>query len=221
MARMSRRVVAFLVLAIAGALLVPAIGVFAHAGYDHSTPSAGEVVTTPPTKVDAYFKEDIKRAAGTYSLRVEDATGTAVSDGDGTLDDNDRTHMTATIPTTLADGRYVVKYKTVSDVDGDAAQGGFCFYVNVQPSAADTAACTALVPTEAPASTGSPVATTQATSVATSAATPEASPTVATATGNKDNGSNTGVIVGVIVGIVVAVVVVAGGALYMRQRQQG
>jgi copper resistance protein C len=218
MGRIGRRLGLLLLLAIGGALVVPAVGVFAHAAYDHSTPNADEVVTTPPTQVDAYFKEEIRKEAGTYSLKVQDAAGTQVSDGDGTLDDNDRTHMTATIPTTLADGRYVVLWATVSDADGDAANGGFCFYVNAQPTAEDTATCAGLNPTEEPAETGSPEATSVTTLEPTSATTPEASPTVVTSSGD-NNDSNTGVIVGIIVAVVVVVVVGGGVALYMRQRQ--
>jgi methionine-rich copper-binding protein CopC len=216
---MSRRLVAFLSLAIAGALLVPAIGVSAHAAYDHSTPNADEKVTTPPASVDVFFKEQIKREAGTYFVHVEDSTGTQVSDGDGVLNEDTRDEITSAIPTTLADGRYIVRWENVSDDDNDEASGGFCFYVNVQPTAADTAECAGLNPTEEPA--GSPEATTAATSAATSATTPEASPTVAPTTDNKDNGSNTGVIIGIIVAVVVVVVVGGSGALYMRQRQQG
>lgn len=219
MARMSRRLVAFLVLAIAGALLVPALGVSAHAAYDHSTPNADEVVTTPPTSVDVFFKEQIKRETGTYFVHVEDSTGTKVSDGDGVLNEDTRDEINAAIPTTLADGRYVVRWQNISDDDNDEASGAFCFYVNVQPTADDTATCAGLNPTEEPA--GSPEATSATTPGATSATTPEASPTVEPTTDDNDDDSNTGVIVGIIVAVVVVVVVGGGVALYMRQRQQG
>lgn len=215
MARMSGRLLALLILVIGGALLIPAATAFAHAGYDHSTPNPDEVVTTPPTQVDVFFKEELVRAAGQYFVHVESDSGAAVSDGDGAVDDNDRTHITATIPTTLADGRYIVRWKTASDEDGDEAEGAFCFYVNVQPTTQQSTECAELSATPTaeatkPAGTGTPAATVQPTA--------EASPTVAPSTDDGDNGSNTGAIIGgVIGGIAVAIVVVVGVAWYMRR----
>ena len=202
---------------LAAALLLPAGRAAAHAAYDHSTPAQDEVVPTAPSQVDVYFKQDVFKVAGAYYVRVFDDQATQMSDGDGVVDDNDRKHITATVTSTLPDGRYIVRWMNTSDEDGDEAEGAFCFYINVQPTAADTAECAGLNPTEEPAATGSPGATTQATSAATSATTPEASPTVAPEPNNKDNGSNTGVIVGVIVAVAVVVVVVGGAALYLRR----
>jgi methionine-rich copper-binding protein CopC len=207
---------AVLLLALGGVLLVPATGVLGHAAYDHSTPAQNEVVTTPPTQVDVFFKEDLRVVAGQYFVHVENDSGTQVSDGDGAVDDNDRSHITASIPTALADGRYIVRWKTVSDEDGDEAEGAFCFFVGTQPTGTQSTECAALeaTPTEEATVTGTPP-----TAEVTSATTPAPSPTVAPST-NKDNGSNTGLIVGVIIGVIAVVVVVGGGAaLYMRRSQ--
>jgi len=225
MARVSRRLLTFLALAIAAAFVVPAMTAFGHAAYDHSTPAENQVVTTPPTQVDAYFKEDVRRTAGTYFVHVLNDAQTQVSTGDGTIDDKDRTHITAAIPTTLADGRYVVRWQTVSDADGDEASGAFCFYVNAQPSGAQSTECAALeaTPTEEATVTGTPPtaeATSATTPVATTpeAATPAASPTPSSSSGG---GSNTGVIVGIIIGIVAVVVVAGGGIAFYMRRSQG
>ena len=90
MARISGRLLTFLVLTIGAAVGVPAVTVFGHAGYDHSTPNADEVVAASPTQLDVFFKEDVRRTQGTYFVQVFNDQNSQVSDRDGTLDDDDR-----------------------------------------------------------------------------------------------------------------------------------
>ena len=217
MVRTSGRLLTFLALAIGAAVLIPAVTVFGHAAYDHSTPNAEEVVATAPAQVDVFFKEDLVRTQGQYFVHVFNDQNAQVSDGDGTVDDADRSHISATLQQDLGQGRYIVRWKTVSDGDGDEAEGAFCFYVGTQPNSSQTAECLALEAT--PASEATIVGTgTPSTAEATSATTPEASPTVAPVDNSGDNGSNTGAIVGGIIGGIAAVVVLVGGvAFYMRR----
>jgi methionine-rich copper-binding protein CopC len=197
----------------AATLLIPAGRAFAHAAYDHSTPAKDEVVPAPPAQIDAYFKQDIFRQAGTYYLRVfSDDNTTQVSEGDGTIDDNDRRHMFVALPAGLANGRYIVHWATLSDEDGEEDSGMYCFYIGVEPTPAQQAECASFEPT--------PVPTIGAATQATSAATANPTATLAPGDTNDDDGdSNTGVIIGVVIAIVAVVVVGGGAALWFRSRQ--
>jgi methionine-rich copper-binding protein CopC len=177
-------------------LLMPAVRVSAHADYDHSTPADGEVVTKSPAKIDVFFKENIARANGLPLLIVLNDTGDPVDTGtfaapSGTLDDNDRTHMSDTLQANLPDGRYTVIWHTISADDGAEAEGAFHFYVGgvVTP-----------VPTAAPGS-----------------ATPV--PSIPAVTPAPSTSSSSDIpIWGLIVGIVGGVVVGGGGGLVFGRR---
>ncbi|HEY8766845.1 MAG TPA: copper resistance protein CopC [Dehalococcoidia bacterium] len=182
--------------ALAVLLLMPVIRVSAHADYDHSTPADGEVVATAPAKIDVYFKESITRANGLPLLIVLNDTGDPVDTGtfaapSGTLDDNDRTHMSDTLQANLPDGRYTVIWHTVSADDGAEAQGAFHFYIGgaVTP-----------IPTAAPGS-----------------ATPV--PSIPAVTPAPSSSSSSDIpIWGLIVGIVGGIVVGGGGGLLFARR---
>ena len=182
--------------ALAVLLLMPVIRVSAHADYDHSTPADGEVVATAPAKIDVYFKESITRANGLPLLIVLNDTGDPVDTGtfaapSGTLDDNDRTHMSDTLQANLPDGRYTVIWHTVSADDGAEAQGAFHFYIGgaVTP-----------IPTAAPGS-----------------ATPV--PSIPAVTPAPSSSSSSDIpIWGLIAGIVGGVVVGGGGGLVFGRR---
>ncbi len=207
--------IAALAFMVSVALLIPAGRAFAHAAYDHSTPAKDEVVPTGPAQVDAYFKQKIFRQTGAFYLRVyADDNTTQVSQGDGALDDVDRHHMSAALPAGLPNGRYIVHWATQSDEDGESDSGMYCFYIGVQPAAAQRAQCASFAPTPVPTRGG----TAQATGAATRS--PAATP-VSTPAGKSDSGggSNTGVIVGIVVGAIVAVIVVGGAGLWWRSRQ--
>jgi methionine-rich copper-binding protein CopC len=223
MSQLFRRLTVVLFVSMAAAVFLPALTAFGHADYDSSTPDKDEVVATAPTEIEAVFTQEIRRTEGAYYLRVEDASGTQVSDGDGAINDDDRTIMTATFPSALANGTYIVRWMTTSDDDGDADEGAFCFHVGDQPSTEQQAECAALAEEEEPtaaATTGGE--TPEATAAATSADTaePDGSPTPADGSDQEDDDdSNTGIIIGIIV-TVIAVIAVGGGiAVYMRQRQ--
>jgi methionine-rich copper-binding protein CopC len=194
-------------------LLTPAGRAAAHAAYDHSTPAKDEVVPAA-SQVDVYFKQDVFKVAGQYYVRVFANDGTTqVSPGDGTVDDSNRKHISAVLPAGLAQGRYIVNWHTVSDEDGEEDSGAFCFYVAVQPTAAQQAECASFEPTPVPTiadatASGSPVAT--QTAAATAAPTPGST--------SSGGSSSTGVVIGV-VGAIAAVVVLGGAGLWWRSRR--
>ena len=111
----------------------------AHAHYMSSTPGTGEVLSSAPTSVVITFAEAVQKVAGSYDLTVVRDGGASATSGPAVVDAADRAKVSAPLKPGLANGRYVVNWKNVSDVDGDPAEGAFSFYVGVQPSAADLA----------------------------------------------------------------------------------
>jgi len=220
MLRAYGRLLAFLLLALGAAFLMPSLA-FGHADYDRSVPNADEVVATPPTQVDVFFTQEVVKQEGANYVRVFDDQRTQVSDGDGVVNDDDRTLITATIPATLPEGRYIVEWKTLSDGDGDDDSSAFCFYVVVQPTPEQEAECAALQEGEAgPTAAATTGAETPTAAAATDVAV--ASPTVEPAPADDDDdSSNTGMIVGIIIAVVAVVAIGGGVVYYMRQRQQG
>jgi copper transport protein len=185
------RAAALTALALIALFSVRTPGVSAHAGYDHSTPADEGVVATAPTTVDVFFKEEVERSGGLPTLIVVDASGDQVDTG-ATLDDNDRTHMSAPLESGLEGGRYSVIWHTVSADDGEEAQGAFHFYIGEKT-------------TPAPGSQ-----TTGASSTAT------VRPSASTSPSTDDSGSDVSIAV-LIIAIVVAAVV-GGGAGYFAGR---
>ncbi|MGB2693567.1 MAG: copper resistance protein CopC [Dehalococcoidia bacterium] len=227
MTRLLRPIIMF-ALAAAG-LLITVGSVSGHADYDRSTPGRNEIVAQPPTRVDVYFLQDVRKLEGSNFVRVSNDGGDQVSTGDGIVDDNDRRHISAEIPTQLPAGRYVVQWMSLSDEDGDSDTGTFCFYVDTTPTNEQLAECAQFdveqgaptttpgtggpAPTEPPAEP--PTATPPPAATATSE--PQVTPT-AVAPKDDGGGSNAGLIVGVIIGGVVVVGAIAGGVYWLRRR---
>ncbi|MBP6469268.1 MAG: copper resistance protein CopC [Chloroflexi bacterium] len=114
-------------------LLVVVLGglvtaVFAHSAAVLKTePANGAVVAESPPTVTAWFAEEL--ASGESSLKVFDASGEQVDNGDGGVDLNDPDHasMVVTLPP-LPNGSYTVQYHILL-LDGDASDGAFAFAV--------------------------------------------------------------------------------------------
>jgi methionine-rich copper-binding protein CopC len=209
--------VALLGIVLAAALAVPAL-VFAHADYDHSVPDKDEVVPESPPQIDVYFKQEVFKQEGANYVRVFDDAGTQVSEGDGVVDDDDRTHISAALQPDLPPGRYIVQWQTLSDEDGDSDDGSFCFFVAVEPSAAEAEECAALAGDEE--ETPEPTADASPTEPVEATAAPAASPTAEPASDadGDDDGTNTALIAGGIAAAVVVVLVVGGGAVVWLRR---
>jgi methionine-rich copper-binding protein CopC len=184
---------------------MPALPALGHADYDSSLPARDEVLPEAPARVEVFFTQEVFRQEGSNFVRVFDESGAQVSDGDGVIDDDDRAHITAELQPGLGGGRYIVRWKTLSDADGDEDEGAFCFYVGVEPTAEQEAECAAFTEEE-------PTPTEGATATTSTPAAAAPTPTAASPTADDDNGGVSTVLL-VIAGIVgVAIVVTVGGA---------
>lgn len=120
-------------LAVAWLAFAPARGAMAHAGYESSTPGDGEVVAEAPEVIDIYFGQEMARSGGLPTAVVMNDAGDQVDLG-ATLDDEDRTHISVEMPPAMPEGRYTVIWHTLSDEDGEEAQGAFHYYVGAGPT---------------------------------------------------------------------------------------
>ncbi|HET6615773.1 MAG TPA: copper resistance protein CopC [Dehalococcoidia bacterium] len=198
------------------ALVVSIAG--AHARLDESTPAVGEVVQTSPPQVSVTFTQEIQKITGTYGIDVFDANENEVTTQDAVLSDADRRILTVDLPPSLPAGRYVVRYKNVSDEDGDPFEGAYAFYVGRQPTAAELAADAELTQEEAEETPTAAAATSTPAAQATSAATAVATP--ASTADDDDSGGNITLIL-VVVGLVVLVVLVLAGFFALSRSQSG
>jgi methionine-rich copper-binding protein CopC len=123
------------------AVLSTTNGAEAHAGYESSTPGDGEVVAEAPAVVEVRFGQEMGRSGGLPTLIVVNEAGDQVDLG-AVLSDDDRTVITAELAPSLPDGRYTVIWHTLSDEDGEEAQGAFHFYVGSGPDAQPTGEAT-------------------------------------------------------------------------------
>jgi methionine-rich copper-binding protein CopC len=141
--------------AIALALLLAALlagggqRAFAHAGYEESTPGDGETVSESPERVDVLFGQEIARQGGLPTIIVVNQFGDLIAD-EPVLDDIDRKHMYIDLPPSLGAGRYTVIWHTLSDEDGEEAQGAFHFFVGEVPDETSPATTTPAAATVAP-----------------------------------------------------------------------
>ena len=116
----------------------------AHGGFDRSEPIPNEVLSERPAGVDVWFTQEVFKQDGANFVRVLDQQNVQVSEGDGVVDDDDRTHISTALPPALGDGLYVVRWKTTSDVDQDTIEGAFCFYIGAEPTAEQEGECAVL-----------------------------------------------------------------------------
>ena len=117
------------------ALVLVAAPARAHANLVRALPSPGTAVDPAPLVVYAEFSEAIDR--GYSSLEVLDADGESVTTGPTEADPTSPAAMLVPVAD-LADGTYVVVWRTLSVVDGHVIRGSFAFGVG-EPVAADVA----------------------------------------------------------------------------------
>ena len=211
------RCLPILILAAIGPIFAIAL-VSAHAGYERSTPARNEVVSDAPARVNVWFTQELFRRQGDNFVRVFDEDDVQVSEGDGVIDDDDRTHIYAELPPAIPDGSYIVRWMTLSDIDGESDDGAFCFYIGEKPTDAQEAACAALADRNGHPAPPPPAATpTEAEDAPMATLTaPEA---MATPTAVVDDGdsTNTGIIVGVVIGGIVVAMIAIGVVVWMRR----
>ncbi|MEX0785687.1 MAG: copper resistance protein CopC [Dehalococcoidia bacterium] len=201
--------------------LAVATQVFAHAEYERSTPARDEVVAESPEQLDIYYTQDVRKIEGANTITVLDDGASKVNNDDGIVDDDDRTHVFTALPPNLPPGRYIVQWKTLSDLDDDDDSGAFCFYVAVEPSAAQADECAAFdaeedEPTAAPPSEEPTEADGEATPT-TAGPAPTTSPPPDGTDGDDDGGLSSGVIVAIVLGVIVVVVAVGAAAYWLRR----
>ena len=122
--------------------------VYAHADYDRSVPSAGEVVSQAPQQVQVWFTQELFRREGQNVLEVYGPDDQRVDQEDAAIDDDNRKLMTVSLQSDLPNGLYTVRWRTLSADDGDDADGEFQFTIQVDQPAAEVTPTT--VPTIAP-----------------------------------------------------------------------
>lgn len=194
--------------------------VFAHADYESSVPDRNEVVAGSPDEVQVFFTQDVIKREGLYYVRVFDENDVQVSEGDGVVNDDDRSNINAELPQPLEPGRYVVEWMTTSDIDGDDDEGAFCFYVAVEPTAEQQAECAEFADEPLETATQGAQSTEPAATQADGQPT-EVSPTAVPPDGpgdGDDGGTNVGLIVAIVVGVIV-VAAVLGGGYYLYSRE--
>lgn len=178
----------------------------AHAGLERSVPAHNDVLEESPEQVDLFFEGEVVKKEGLTFVRVFDPTDEQqVSVGDGTVDDDDRTHIFATLPPGLPDGQYVVQWTATSDEDNETVSSAFCFYVNVEATAESNDACVEF---------GERVI-----AAAEEALSEEGEPKAAPAESD-DGGTSTGAIIAIVAGGVAVTLVVLGAAAVVLKRRR-
>ncbi len=133
------RLIVFIVVLIA--LLTVNVGsALAHALLVRSNPEANATLDRAPAQVDLFFSETVDPAFST--IKVLDANGQAVDNGDPRVDPADATHLTVSLRS-LPDGIYTVSWKALSATDGHVTVGSFPFAVGNVDAAALAAAAQA------------------------------------------------------------------------------
>lgn len=116
--------------AIAAVALLPllvASSAFAHAEPIRANPGDGAVLTSPPGEIVLEMSQDMARQAGGNDIDVFDAAGNEVTTVAAAIDNGNRRVLRVTMPATLEPGVYTVRWKTLSDEDGDDDSGELSF----------------------------------------------------------------------------------------------
>jgi methionine-rich copper-binding protein CopC len=107
----------------------------AHAKVIDATPAIGSTITQPPARVTVHTAENINPNPKLSNLFVYGPAGDLISQGDASVPLSNPKEMSVPIKSS-GNGVYVVRWITVSALDGDPDQGAFVF--TVKPAAAAT-----------------------------------------------------------------------------------
>jgi copper resistance protein C len=121
----------------------------AHAKVIDATPAIGSTITQPPARVTVHAAENINPNPKLSNLFVYGPSGELISQGDASVSLSNPKEMSVAIKSD-GNGVYVVRWTTVSALDGDPDEGAFVF--TVKPVAAATPGPGAS-PTTTPANT--------------------------------------------------------------------
>ncbi len=126
----------------------------AHAKVYKAIPAIGSTITQAPTMVTVFTLENINPNPKLSNLFVYAPTGELISQGNAQVSLQDPKQMSITIKPT-GNGVYIVRWITVSALDGDPDQGAFFF--NVQPKAPAKAPAPTKTTTAPPTASGIPL----------------------------------------------------------------
>jgi copper resistance protein C len=107
------------------AFFIATTGVFAHAQIDHADPKVGSKVNASPKEVRIWFTEKLEPAFS--SMRVLDADGKQIDNGNSHVDSKDPTLLVVGVPP-LRPGTYKVVWR-VTSVDTHKTEGDFKFQI--------------------------------------------------------------------------------------------
>ena len=99
---------------------------WAHAFPDNSSPHVGATLKTAPSQVKVWFDGELEPVFST--LVVKNASGKAVSSGNGEVDAGNHALLETAIPKPLPPGHYTVYWSVVAH-DGHHTAGHFTFTV--------------------------------------------------------------------------------------------
>lgn len=101
----------------------------AHALLLKSDPEHKAVLEQAPEQVGAWFGEELETQLS--QMQVFNAQEKQIDSGDGRVDltDPDHASMLVSLPESLSNGTYTVRWRAVSADDGDATEGEFFFDV--------------------------------------------------------------------------------------------
>lgn len=99
--------------------------VWGHVFPEHAEPRVGAMVTASPTNVRIWFDGALEPVFST--LRVQDASGKQVDNGDGHVDPSDPTILEVSLPL-LPPGTYRVIWSVVAR-DGHRTEGDYTFTI--------------------------------------------------------------------------------------------
>jgi methionine-rich copper-binding protein CopC len=99
---------------------------WAHAFPDHAEPRVGEIITISPARVRIWFDGVLEPLFCT--LQVRNTDGQQVDQGDGHVDESDKTLLEVSLPA-LSPGTYRVFWSVVAR-DGHRTQGDYTFILH-------------------------------------------------------------------------------------------
>ena len=108
-------------------------GASAHANLASADPAPNSELDTAPDRIIIWFTEPIEPALS--SIRVLDAAGQQVDEGNSVVDDLNPLVMSVGVGD-IPDGTYTVAWSNVSTIDGHRVRGSFLFAVG-QPLSGD------------------------------------------------------------------------------------
>jgi hypothetical protein len=106
--------------------LLGVVPAFAHVMLDHTVPSVGSVVATPPRELLLWFTQDLEPAFS--RVEVHDAKGSRVDSSKARVDASNRTLVHVSLRG-LSPGIYKVSWRVLS-VDTHTTEGTFTFQVS-------------------------------------------------------------------------------------------